>query len=308
MSTEQVEGILSFTHSPLQPPLWPLEALEVAEPAVDGVELVAPSQNTPCAGSELPAELADTVWRANELGHGRTAVVATGFAALDAELPDGGWPSGSMTEILQSQPGLLEWRLAGPCLRSLVAGGRSVVLIGPPKPPHLPGLRHLGLNENCLVWIKAELPSERLWCAELMLRSNATAAVLAWLPQCLPSQLRRLQVAAAGSEGPVFVFRPADARYDASPAPLRLLASPRMDWQVKVEIIKRRGPAHETPLLLDSVPGGLQHVLTPRMLKPSSLVHKEAPREAVDCPVDVISTSAARVAEKVYARPVTSDR
>ncbi|KQW43807.1 hypothetical protein ASD88_14470 [Pelomonas sp. Root662] len=280
-----------------------MEALQGAQAALGEADLVAPAQNAAYPTCELPRELADSVWRANELGHGRTAVVGTGFADLDDQLPDGGWPCGSMTEILQSHPTQLEWRVVGPCLRSLVASGRSVVLIGPLKPPHLPGLRHLGLHENCLVWIKAETPSERLWTAELMLRSNATAAVLAWLPQCLPSQLRRLQVAAQGSEGPVFVFRPLDARQDPSPAPLRLLASPLMDWQLKVEIFKRRGPAHETPLLLDSIPGGLEHVLTPRMRRPSSLVQrKEAPREAVGSPDNIVSASTACVAQEALAR------
>lgn len=302
MSTHQVEGILSSLE---KPSTRPLEALQGVQTALEGCDLVAPAQNAQAARPELPPELADAVWRGNELGHGRTAVVPTGFAALDAELPDGGWPCGSLTEILQSQPTQLEWRMVGPCLRSLVAGGRSVVLIGPPKPPHLPGLRHLGLNENCLVWIKAETPSERLWTAELMLRSNATAAVIAWLPQCLPSQLRRLQVAAQGCEGPVFIFRPLDARNDASPAPLRLLASPLMDWQLKVQVFKRRGPAHETPLILDSIPGGLEHVLTPRMRRPSSFVQrKEAPREAqaVGSPDHIVPATSARITEEAVAR------
>lgn len=304
MSTHQVEGILSSLE---KPSMRPLDAPQGVRTVVDGCDLVPPAQNAQAARPELPPELGDAVWRGNELGHGRTAVVPTGFAALNAELPDAGWPSGSMTEILQSQPGLLEWRLAGPCLRSLVAGDRSVIVIGPPRPPHLPGLRHLGLDENCLVWIKAETPSERLWTAELLLRSNSTAAVLAWLPQCLPSQLRRLQVAAQGSEGPVFVFRPADARHDASPAPLRLLASPTVDWQLKVEIFKRRGPAHETPLLLDSIPGGLQHVLTPRMRRPSQFPSKkEAPRHVVGRPQHSVPTSAARIVEEALARAVSS--
>lgn len=303
MSTHQVEGILSLE----KPSMRPLDAPQGVRTVVDGCDLVPPAQNAQAARPELPPELGDAVWRGNELGHGRTAVVPTGFAALDAELPDGGWPSGSMTEILQSQPGLLEWRLAGPCLQSLVAGGRSVIVVGPPRPPHLPGLRHLGLDENCLVWIKAETPSERLWTAELLLRSNSTAAVLAWLPQCLPSQLRRLQVAAQGSEGPVFVFRPADARHDASPAPLRLLASPTVDWQLTVEIFKRRGPAHETPLLLDSIPGGLQHVLTPRMRRPSLFPSKkEAPRHVVGRPQHSVPAPAARIVEEALAHAVSS--
>lgn len=290
---------------PLVPAAEPRPSSHATGPA-DGV-LASPAQNAASAAVELPPELADHIWRGAELGQGRAGFVGTGFAALDAELPDGGWPCGGMVEILQSHPSLLEWRMVGPSLAPLVKGGRSVVVIGPPKPPYLPGLRHLGLNEDCLVWIKADKPSDRLWSAELLLRANAAAAVLAWLPHCLPGQLRRLQVAAQGCEGPVFVFRPLDARYDSSPAPLRLVASELIDWQLKVEIIKRRGPAHETPLLLDSIPGGLNHVLTPRMRRPSLIVrNKEARRHVVGRPHNPAHAAAARLAQEVLARAAAS--
>lgn len=271
------------------PPPPPIEAL--APPGSEircddtvahaALNLVAPGQNASADPLPLTAELSDRLWRAHELSHGHQVSVPTGFATLDTELPDGGWPCGSLTEVLQAQPSLLEWRLVGPCLSQL-AGQRSIALIGPPKPPHLPGLRHLGLSEERLVWIRAEAPSERLWATEQLVRANAAAAVLTWLPQARPEQLRRLQVLAQGCEGPVFVFRPLAARHDPSPAPLRLLATPTQDWALAVQILKRRGPVHEGPLTLSSIPGGLQHVLTTRTLRPSLLLPvKEAPHHAV---------------------------
>lgn len=233
------------------------------------VDLPAPAQNAVAPTATLPAELIDTVWRGSQLGSGRATFVLTGFAALDVELVDGGWPCGCLIEVLQPQPSLLEWRLIGPSLRSLVSGGRTVVVIGHPKQPHLVGLRDLGIEEDNLLWVKAEAPSHRLWATEQAIRSNAAAAVLTWMPQARPEQLRRLQVLAQNAEGPVFVIRPVQARHDPSPAVLRVLASVLFDWQIKVEIFKRRGPALETPLRLDSIPGGLQHVLTERMRRPS---------------------------------------
>lgn len=232
----------------------------------------------------IPAELNERLWRAHELSSWRQAGVSTGFAALDAELPDGGWPCASLTELLLPQPSLLEWRLLGPCLRHLV-GARAVVVIGPPKQPHLPGLRHLGLEDDGLIWIRAETPSERLWATEQLVRANAAAAVLTWLPQARPEQLRRLQVLAQACEGPVFVFRPVAARHEPSPAPLRLLAAPMIDWALQVQILKRRGPVHEGSLTLPSIPGGLHHVLTARTLRPSQLIpSKEVRRHAVGRP------------------------
>ncbi|MDQ5926113.1 MAG: protein ImuA, partial [Pseudomonadota bacterium] len=80
---------------------------------------------TPAA---LPPHLAALVWQGEAMGHHQAHVVASGHAALDAVLPDGGWPCQSLTEILQAQAGLGEWRLLAPALARLVAQGGSVLL------------------------------------------------------------------------------------------------------------------------------------------------------------------------------------
>jgi len=288
-----VERILRAAPSPENPAHEP--AIDADPQAELELALAPPQQNARAAAGPVPglgAGLDDAIWRANELGAGRSSSVPTGFQALDRELPEGGWPCGSLVEVLQAQPSLLEWRLVGPSLQALISGGRSVVVIGPPKRPHLAGLRHLGLDEARLVWIKAEAPSERLWATEQLVRANAAGAVLTWLPQARPEQLRRLQVLAQSCEGPVFVFRPVAARHDPSPAPLRLLASTLFDWQVQIQILKRRGPVHENPLVLDSLPGGLHHVLTARTLKPSLLLPSKETPHAVGRPAPVDSSTA----------------
>ena len=40
------------------------------------------------------------VWRGDTLGLADGQVIGTGHAALDAQLPGGGWPVGAMTELL----------------------------------------------------------------------------------------------------------------------------------------------------------------------------------------------------------------
>ncbi len=225
----------------------------------------------PSPSLPLPPAVAEAVWRGDALGRGTDTVWPSGFDALDAELPGGGWPGRQLTELLLPQFSLAEWRLAGPALRRVVADGAAVALVGPPKRPHLPGLMHLGLDERHLVWIDARTPSERLWCAEQLIKSNAAGAVLAWMPQAAPEQLRRLQVLAQSFEGPVFLFRPLATRHDPSPAPLRLQAAINVDWALDVQILKRKGPAHDTPLRLASIPGGLERVLTPRVMQPSTM-------------------------------------
>lgn len=200
------------------------------------------------------------------------SVVGSGFAELDRELPGGGWPCHSLTELLCVQPAVLEWRLIGPALRTVVAQGKPIVMVGPPRQPHLPGLRHEGIDENHLVWVQADTPAERLWCTEQFVKANACGALVSWLPQARPEQVRRLQVCAQACDAPVFLFRPAAAQHEASAAPLRVLATFDVDWALQVQVFKRRGPAHAGVIRLGSIPGGLVSVLTPRLHQPSLLI------------------------------------
>jgi protein ImuA len=169
-------------------------------------------------------------------------------------------------------------------LRQVVAAGGQVVVIGPARHPHLPGLLHEGLDERQLVWVRAEAPSERMWVTEQLIRSNAAGAIVAWLPQARQEQLRRLQVGALGCEGLIFLCRPTSARHEASASPLRVHASVGLDWELKVNVFKRRGPVHEGELILPSVPGGLSAILTPRLRKPSRLISRGVTADVVGSP------------------------
>ena len=220
----------------------------------------------------LPPDVEQAVWHASDLGHVAGSAVSSGFTALDAELPSSGWPTRALTEILCPQPSVLEWRLIGPALQGIVVADRHVVVVGAPKTPHLPGLRHCGIDEHHLMWVQAEAPAERLWCTEQLIKSGSCGAVISWLPQARPEQIRRLQICAQVCEGPVFLFRPAAAQNEASAAPLRVFTTFGLDWALQVQVLKRRGPAHDGVVTLPSVPGGLQAILTPRLLRPSQLL------------------------------------
>jgi len=230
---------------------------------------------------QLPSHVKAALWYGDELGSRVMSVLSSGHASLDQELPGGGWPCNALTEVLCPQPSTLEWRLLGPALRAVVASGRQVVVIAPPKSPHLAGLQHEGLDARHLVWLKAESPADRLWCTEQLVRANAAGAVLAWLPQARQEQLRRLQVRAQASDGPVFLFRPAATQHEPSPAPLRVMARVGADWELQVHVFKRRGPVHAGTVVLPSIPGGLASIITPRLRAPSRLF-PEVPSHAVD--------------------------
>lgn len=230
-----------------------------------------PLPDSPLRGlNALPPGVAAALWRGDALGGGDTRTVPSGHAALDAALPGGGWPCQALTEILSPQPALCEWRLLGPGLRALAGLGGSggpVVLVGPPRDPHLPGLLQAGLRARDLVWIDARTVAERLWAAEQLLQSQPEGgALLVWLPQVRAVALRRLQVRAQTCTCPVFLFRPDSAAHEASPAPLRVAVLPAADWHLRVRLLKRRGPALDGVLDLPAVPAALARLLTPRLL------------------------------------------
>ena len=72
----------------------------------------------------------------------------------------------------------------------------------------------------------------------------------ATFPQKYRSILRRLQMAAAQSGGLSFVLRGAKSQHNPSPAPLRLFLSAASPQHVRVELLKRRGPVLEKPLIV----------------------------------------------------------
>ena len=59
------------------------------------------------------------LWQGDRLARAEDAV-ASGFAALDRELPGGGWPQASLAELLLDHEGIGELRLVLPALKRLV--------------------------------------------------------------------------------------------------------------------------------------------------------------------------------------------
>jgi protein ImuA len=200
-----------------------------------------------------PASLLPGVWRADQLGHAGIAALPSTFPGLDAHLPGGGWPLGMLTELIARAPGIGELRLVVPVLRRLTRERKVAILLGPPHVPYAPALAAFGIDLDYLIVVQAVQAADRLWAVEQALRSASFGALLAWLPQerTRPEHLRRMQLAAQGTRGPVFLFRDLPAQLQASPSPLRLLLLPRPRQQLSVQILKRRGPLLAAPLLID---------------------------------------------------------
>ncbi|MBA3772136.1 MAG: translesion DNA synthesis-associated protein ImuA [Ramlibacter sp.] len=202
------------------------------------------------------------VWRVDELA-AQEAVLPSGHRLLDLQLPGGGWPVGSMVELLQQRAGRHVWQLLLPVLALAIRKHPGpVVLVGSPFEPFGPSLHAQGLPLDRLLCIRSEKAAPRLWAAEQALRCADVAAVLAWLPQSRSAELRRLHMAAQQHGRLLFVLRGIDARHEASPARLRLLVG-GVDL-MELHILKRRGPPLETPLALPAFPSRLAALLEAR--------------------------------------------
>jgi protein ImuA len=218
--------------------------------------LVSPVERTEAALRE--AGLAGRFWRGDALSRSPLPSIASGFRMLDEQLPDGGWPSRCLTELLLPQAGVGEIRFLAATLSSLTQAGREVVLLGPPHIPDPTGWEQLGIDMRRVLIVRTPRPADRLWALEQSLKSSAFGALIAWLPEektlARNDALRRLQLAAASADGLTFLMRPSAAQYHASPAPLRLtLAVGKPEGSrrtLSVRLLKRRGPVLAKPLTL----------------------------------------------------------
>lgn len=201
--------------------------------------------STASALATLPAGL---VWQGRSFAHGSGPVLPTGHAALDAELPDGGWPGAAITELLGDRPGVGELSLLQPLL-SRATGSRWQAWITPPHLPYAPALQAAGVPLESLLLITPPTAADALWATRQAVASGSCSMVLAWLPQIDGAGLRRLQLAAEEGATPLFLFRPRAAARQPSPAPLRLALSAQ-GLALRIDLLKRRGPLAQAPVLL----------------------------------------------------------
>lgn len=195
------------------------------------------------------------VWRGDHLASTPVPAVSSGFAELDAELPGGGWPRGALTEILADHAGLGECSLLLPVLGRMRAESQWTLLVAPPYALHGPAWA-FGQVDLARLAIVAPAPSptsrrDALWAAEQALASGTLGTLLCWASHGDARQVRRLQVAAAGSKTLAFLFRPGSASAESSAASLRLSVCAGSRGMLAVRLLKRRGLPCTRTLHLD---------------------------------------------------------
>ena len=199
------------------------------------------------------------IWRGNGVSLPPLPGLASGFAALDAVLPGGGWPVGAISEIFPEHEGIGEVSLVLPALARLCQQSRAIAWVLPARqashdahttcrreptrthPNHrdaratrhapnrlaarllcAPALAAAGLDLSKLLLIEPHSAQESIWALRQIIASKAFGAVVGWLAATDAPSLRRLQIAAEDSPTAVLLFRPARLAHQASPAALKL--------------------------------------------------------------------------------------
>jgi hypothetical protein len=203
-----------------------------------------------------------SVWRGRS--HAAVETLPTGFPALDAGLPGGGWPRHGLVEILTPRPGVGELYLLLPALVALsrATPARWCTWVSPPHQPFAPALEAHGaaLDRMLMVTTSQGLAPHdgkrrrsdgvhmELWALEQALRSGACGIALAWLPRASPRAIRRLQLAAEQGRTLGVLYRSQQFAQLASPAMLRLLLEPLKEpgrQGARVQLLKSRGGSRE---------------------------------------------------------------
>ncbi len=184
-----------------------------------------------------------SLWR----GRGAAAPAGwpTGFAALDAALPGGGWPRRGLVEIITHGAGHGELTLWAPLLRQLSQheGARCCAFIAPPFELFAPAWRAVGMRLDRLLVARA---AEPLWALEQSLLSGVCAIGFAWVGAGMNLvSLRRLALAAEQGASLGVLIRPPRAAHESTAATLRLGVTRRHSG-LSVELMKGRGLSPRT--------------------------------------------------------------
>jgi hypothetical protein len=185
-----------------------------------------------------------SLWRGR--GAALPAGFPTGFAALDAALPGGGWPRRGLVEILTAGSGHGELELWAPLVTQLTssATARWCAFVAPPFEPFAPAWRACGTRLDRLLVIRAPQMLGRtpgsLWSLEQCLLSGACGIGFAWPSHASMTELRRLALATERGASLGVLIRPLQAGREHTAAVLRIVIT-RTATHLRLQLLKGRG-------------------------------------------------------------------
>lgn len=189
----------------------------------------------------------------------REGVTPSGFPALDALLPGGGFTGGTLVEwIGAGQGGLTLALLIAARLTHGLGGSRAIALVG--DRIHPPAAAALGVPLERTIVVRPPDARMNLWAWEQSLRCDGIAVTLGRLSEANETVMRRLQQAAAAGGGIGFVVRDKDCQTATMWADLRLRVRPVPEaeqpgwgegWRLRVELLRVRGSFAGGSVMID---------------------------------------------------------
>lgn len=200
------------------------------------------------------------LWRGRDF-QASVSGISTGYAALDAVLPERGWPTQGLIEVVSDQQGIGELQLFQPLLRLLSRQKRRVVWVSPPYIPYAPALQSAGIDPAYHVLIKSSCSRQQvLWSIEKLLKTPQCGLLFFWFDSLPEKALRRLQLAAEQGQGYGVLFCSKPIAYSGSALRLGLtpagllttVSGQRPAQQLQIEILKAKGTflRHKIKLVL----------------------------------------------------------
>lgn len=163
------------------------------------------------------------------------AVFSTGFAGLDALLPESGLVSGSVVEWMSNTPGERAASIALKCSIGLLKNPGAFAVVDSDNSFHAASISHLGIPLERLLLIRPnaeqyrrsgeERRAETLWALEQLARCSGVCVVFAWIDRLSSTAQRRLQLAVEKSGVTVMLFRPGISAKQTSWSDLRFQVS-----------------------------------------------------------------------------------
>jgi len=189
------------------------------------------------------------IWRGLRSANPDWATIATGFTELDSLLPGGGWPLGTLMEMIVPYLGIGELRLLLPAMATLSQAGRCIAWIAPPYQPYAPALVQAGIVLSQILVIDCRQENDIPWTLEKLLRNQRCGMALAWPKQLSDHQTRRLQLAAEQGHSLAVLF---PQRHSSNNhAALRIELHPLAEGLL-LTLLKARGSLHHESVLLQA--------------------------------------------------------
>ncbi len=186
------------------------------------------------------------LWQGNQ-HPSQLDTLASGFNELDQTL-GGGWPLGTLTELIYQHDGYGELSLLLPALAASTRHTEQrAALVSPPHTPYAPALLNGGIKLERLIITQAA--EQTLWAGEQLLRSGLFDIVVLWAAKTSNREQRRLQLAAEAGHAVAVCYRPSSTASEHSAAGLRIYLKAQANT-LQLDIIKSRSSRKIRPVTL----------------------------------------------------------